>query len=228
MEAGTLVQWRVPPATPVARGDIVAEVDTDKGVIEIECFESGVGRTARRRAGCEGAGRNRPRGDPIDGPAAASPHRGRDCVVECAGGRIRAGVDRRAARTPRPAPERRVRVSPLARKRATEMGLDLSTVRGTGPGGAIQVADLERAAPQVEPTGPAQASPLDSMRRAIAAAMARSKREIPHYYLQTRIDMSQAQAWLRAQNQQRPIEQRLLPVVVLLKAVASACATCRS
>jgi pyruvate dehydrogenase E2 component (dihydrolipoamide acetyltransferase) len=60
------------------------------------------------------------------------------------------------------------------------------------------------------------------MRRAIAAAMARSKREIPHYYLQARIDMSHAQAWLRAENEKRPIEQRLLPVVVLLKAVARA------
>jgi len=60
------------------------------------------------------------------------------------------------------------------------------------------------------------------MRRAIAAAMARSKREIPHYYLETRIDMRRALAWLHAANQQRSIEERLLPAVVLLKGVARA------
>jgi pyruvate dehydrogenase E2 component (dihydrolipoamide acetyltransferase) len=60
------------------------------------------------------------------------------------------------------------------------------------------------------------------MRRAIAAAMARSKREIPHYYLETPIDMSRALCWLEAENQKRSIKERLLPAVVLLKAVARA------
>jgi pyruvate dehydrogenase E2 component (dihydrolipoamide acetyltransferase) len=60
------------------------------------------------------------------------------------------------------------------------------------------------------------------MRRAIAAAMARSNREIPHYYLETRIDMSRALLWLETQNQQRSVKDRMLPVVLLLKAVARA------
>jgi pyruvate dehydrogenase E2 component (dihydrolipoamide acetyltransferase) len=60
------------------------------------------------------------------------------------------------------------------------------------------------------------------MRRAIAAAMARSNREIPHYYLATQIDMSQALRWLEAENQRRTIKERLLPAVLLLKAVARA------
>jgi pyruvate dehydrogenase E2 component (dihydrolipoamide acetyltransferase) len=60
------------------------------------------------------------------------------------------------------------------------------------------------------------------MRRAIAAAMARSNREIPHYYLQTHIDMSRALRWLEAENQKRSIKDRLLPAVLLLKAVARA------
>ena len=54
--------------------------------------------------------------------------------------------------------------------------------------------------------------------------MARSKREIPHYYLETRVDMSRALAWLRGENERRPVERRLLPAVVLLKAVARALA----
>jgi pyruvate dehydrogenase E2 component (dihydrolipoamide acetyltransferase) len=60
------------------------------------------------------------------------------------------------------------------------------------------------------------------MRRAIAAAMARSKREIPHYYLQTRIDMRRTLGWLAAENLRRPLEERNLPVVPLIRAVVLA------
>jgi pyruvate dehydrogenase E2 component (dihydrolipoamide acetyltransferase) len=61
-----------------------------------------------------------------------------------------------------------------------------------------------------------------AMRRAIAAAMARSNREIPHYYLQTRIDMSRTLRWLESENTRRSIKERILPAVLLLKAVALA------
>jgi pyruvate dehydrogenase E2 component (dihydrolipoamide acetyltransferase) len=60
------------------------------------------------------------------------------------------------------------------------------------------------------------------MRRAIAAAMSRANREIPHYYLETRIDLSQALRWLEAENQKRSIARRILPAVLQLKAVAAA------
>ena len=214
MEAGTLVKWRVAAGDTVTRGDIVAEVDTDKGVIEIECFESGVVERLVVEAGAKvpvGTVLAEIRTTAAAGPpplAAVTP-----------------SAPPPAPEQPSPqAPERHVRVSPLARKRAGEMGIDLSTIRGTGPGGAIQVADLEGAAARSVPsaTGPSTPGPAVAMRRAIAAAMARSKREIPHYYLQTRIDMSHAQAWLRSENEKRPIEERLLPVVALLKAVARA------
>ncbi|HWP84669.1 MAG TPA: dihydrolipoamide acetyltransferase family protein [Terriglobia bacterium] len=130
----------------------------------------------------------------------------------------------------------RVRVSPLARKLAAELGVDLSRVQGTGPQGAIEKADVERAAalqqakPAAPPPAPAAASPAPAapaeayqgMRRAIAAAMARSNREIPHYYLETQIDMSAPLRWLEAANRERPIQQRLLPAALLVKAVANA------
>jgi pyruvate dehydrogenase E2 component (dihydrolipoamide acetyltransferase) len=124
-----------------------------------------------------------------------------------------------------------------------ELGVDLSTVKGTGPGGAINKADVERAAkaaPAAAPAAPAAPSapapkPIPApkpavmsaekqaaMRRAIGAAMARSKREIPHYYLGTQIDMSRAMAWLQAENLKRPVTERLLYSVMLLKAVALA------
>jgi pyruvate dehydrogenase E2 component (dihydrolipoamide acetyltransferase) len=102
--------------------------------------------------------------------------------------------------------------------------VDLATVEGTGPGGVIERADVDRAAAgrqaAPEPGAPVTEKGQAGMRRAIAAAMSKSKREIPHYYLQTRIDMSRALAWLEAENAKRSMQERLLPAVVTLKAVA--------
>jgi pyruvate dehydrogenase E2 component (dihydrolipoamide acetyltransferase) len=124
---------------------------------------------------------------------------------------------------------------------ALDLKVELSTVKGTGPDGAITKADVERAAEAVQAPAPAApvepaalpvaaptkpvAAPIDhhaAMRKVIAAAMARSKREIPHYYLGTQIDMSKAMAWLTAENLKRPVTERLLYSVMLLKAVALA------
>jgi pyruvate dehydrogenase E2 component (dihydrolipoamide acetyltransferase) len=128
----------------------------------------------------------------------------------------------------------RLRVSPLARKTAAELHVDLTKVRGSGPDGAITNDDVvkavARAAPPteaakiVQPVKPMvmTAERYAAMRKAIAAAMARSKREIPHYYLGTHIDMSRALAWLEAENLKRPVPERLLYAVLLLKAVALA------
>ena len=105
--------------------------------------------------------------------------------------------------------------------------MDVATVRGTGESGAITKADVERAAAE-RPTaaapaaGPGAGERLASLRKVIAAAMARSKREIPHYYLGTQIDMSRAVGWLAAENARRPVTARLLPAVLLLRAVALA------
>ncbi|RME56042.1 MAG: 2-oxo acid dehydrogenase subunit E2, partial [Caldilineae bacterium] len=75
----------------------------------------------------------------------------------------------------------------------------------------------------VQPTRKERAADFQaSMRQAIARAMARSNRDIPHYYLQTRIDMTRALAWLEAENEKRSVRERLLPAVLLIKAVAKA------
>jgi pyruvate dehydrogenase E2 component (dihydrolipoamide acetyltransferase) len=117
-----------------------------------------------------------------------------------------------------------VRVSPLARKIAAELGIDPATVLGTGPGGAVGKEDIERAAAgRAASTAPATESDRRAaMRRAIAAAMSRSKREIPHYYLSTTIDLHRSLLWLEERNRSRPVESRLLPGVLLLKAAALA------
>ncbi len=113
--------------------------------------------------------------------------------------------------------------------------MDLVTVTGTGDGGAITKQDVEHAAgrtaaapttapPSAAPPPPANltALRLAAMRKAIAAAMARSKREIPHYYLATHIDMSRAMVWLTAENLKRPVTDRLLYSALLIRAVALA------
>ncbi len=188
MAAATLMKWNVKPGDPVKRGDVLAEVETDKGLIEIEGFHDGV--IEELVAGI---------GDKL--PVGA----------------VLAKI-REAQGTPAPKPAGNVRVSPLARKLAHELGIDPTTLTGTGPGGAIEKADVERAAAGQ----PEAAEPPSPMRRAIAAAMAKSNREIPHYHLATRIDMSHALRWLESENSQLPIQQRILPAALLLAAVARA------
>ena len=146
---------------------------------------------------------------------------------------------------PQPPPEEhRPRISPLARRVAEQLGVDLATVAGSGPDGAITKGDVERAAdtlppattgptptptPAAVPTPPASApgepgERAAAMRLAIGALMARSKREIPHYYLQTEIDMSRALAWLEEENLRRSVSERLLAAALILSAVAGAAA----
>lgn len=206
MEAGTLVEWLKKPGDAVARGDIIAVVNTEKGAIEIEVFDDGV----IERTVVE-PGQKVPVGTvlaviraPGEAPAKAEP----------------------AAAAPPPSPPPvapvRGRVSPAARKRADELQVDLSSVEGRGPDGSITVSDVERAAARrrVPPPPPDR---LSGMRSAIGAAMARAKREIPHLYLSTTVDITPSLTWLGAENQRRPVTERLLPIVLFIKAVARAC-----
>jgi pyruvate dehydrogenase E2 component (dihydrolipoamide acetyltransferase) len=118
------------------------------------------------------------------------------------------------------------RISPAARKRAAELGVDLATV-APGADGVVSLADVERAA---QPSRQAAATPAAAtmaeraaqMRRVIAAAMARSKREIPHYYLAEDVPLLAAHAWLAQANAARPLAARLLLAPLLLRSVALA------
>jgi pyruvate dehydrogenase E2 component (dihydrolipoamide acetyltransferase) len=121
----------------------------------------------------------------------------------------------------------RLRISPSARELARKLDVDPGRVRGTGPRGAITREDIERAAaaraaPAAPAPTPAAADRQARLRQAIAAAMSRSKREVPHYYLSTTIDLHRAMSWLAEENARRPVTERLLYGVLLLKAVALA------
>lgn len=109
-------------------------------------------------------------------------------------------------------------ITPAARRRARELGIDIASVTASGPGGAVLLEDVERAAAPAAPAKDRQSE----MRRAIAAAMSRSKREIPHYYLSETMPMKAALDWLAAVNAGQPVTERLLMAVVQLKAVALA------
>jgi pyruvate dehydrogenase E2 component (dihydrolipoyllysine-residue acetyltransferase) len=226
MEAGTLVEWRVHVGDSVKSGDIVAEVETEKGLIEVEIFDTGVIETILVHAG-----EKVPVGTPLatvrseKKPVSAAPVVAPQPAVRPP---AVAAKPAPAPPPPSPTPVTRPRVSPLARTRAAALGVDVATVSGTGEAGAVTVADVERAASRAPapaaPPRPAVPTPDQqaAMRRAIAAAMARSKREIPHYYLATQIDMHRALAWLAAENAKRPVTSRLLYSVLLLRAVALA------
>ena len=217
MSAGTLIAWRKQPGDTVMRGDIIAEVHTDKADIEVEVFTNGVVEKLLAEPGQQ---------VPVGTPLARIREDGKAPVVTVA---------------PEPIPTvhaERLLVSPSAKTLAAELGVDLAVVRGSGPGGRIQRRDVEAAAagaterrapgPPVPPAAPV-AAPVAvgedrqaGMRRAIAAAMARSKREIPHFYLSETIDLSTATRRLADENLHRPVQERLLPGVLMLKAVARA------
>jgi pyruvate dehydrogenase E2 component (dihydrolipoamide acetyltransferase) len=221
MTSGTLLEWRVKPGDAVKRGDIVAVVDTSKAEIEVEIFEDGVVDELLVAEGAKvpvgtplatlrGGAHERAPASPV--PAAPPPPTAAAPVLSPP-----------PVPPPPPAPEEhRTRISPLARRMAEQLGVDVATVAGSGPGGAITKDDVEHAAgaaPVEEPADRAAA-----MREAIGALMARSKREIPHYYLQASIDMSHALEWLEEENLRRPVAERLLPSALLLSATAGAAA----
>jgi pyruvate dehydrogenase E2 component (dihydrolipoamide acetyltransferase) len=223
MESGVLVEWLVQPGQPVKRGQIVAVVETDKGAVEVEIWDEGVIGELRVQPGTKV-----PVGEvlatlqgAISAPSPAPPVPAAPAPAHSA--------PAPAPQAARPPADAHVRASPAARRRAQEQGIDLGRVTGSGPDGAISLEDVERSAPAKAPAprtpSPPAAVASDraaAMRQAIAAAMAKSKREIPHYYLGTHIDVSRAHSWLAQANAERPVKERVLFAAVLLKAVARA------
>ena len=219
MDEGKLLEWKVKPGEAVKRGDIVAVVDTTKAAVDVESWQEGtmheqlvaVGETipvGTVIATFLAPGETAP-------PAGATPAR-RPAAAPVA---TAAPVAAPAAAAGAPAPSRKA-VSPAARARARELAIDAETISGTGAQGAVTVEDVEKAAAAGKPAGDRSAE----MRKAIAAAMSRSKREIPHYYLAETIPMARAAEWLARENEKRPVTARLLMGVVQLKAVAKALA----
>jgi len=235
MDEGTLLEWCVQPGDVLKRGQVVAIVDTTKAAIDVECWDEGTveeflvapgtkvpvnavlallrapGESAEEAARWKAQRRAAPEAAPAFAPGEPAP-----------------SVAPVGAAAVAPVAERR-RISPAARKLAERRGVALDALVGSGPEGAIVVEDVERAAkgvaPPVVPVPGAvvpAAERAAQMRSTIAAAMARSKREIPHYYLATDIPLALASRWLEQRNAERPVTERLLMAALYVKAVARA------
>jgi len=226
MEAGTLVEWLVKPGDKVKHGDIIAVVETQKGAIEIEVFEAGqveeilVGLNTKVPVGTPLA-RIRSETEAAEiAPAVLAP----SAPLEPSPTKPIIPEGPRPIIQPPTAPAFK-RTSPAARRLAQIGGLDLSAIKGSGPGGAIIRADVERAlgAPsaQIEQKR-AIGLDLNAMRIAIAAAMASSKKEIPHYYLQHQA-VTACEEWVARINATRAPSDRLLLGALAIKSVALAC-----
>jgi pyruvate dehydrogenase E2 component (dihydrolipoamide acetyltransferase) len=224
MDKGKLLEWRVKPGDAVKRGDIVAVVDTSKVAVDVEIWSDGTVFELIAEPGV-----TIPVGTVMatllapgeTAEAAEAERRARPATLAVPVlAVVPAGAGPVAAVPVPAAPGERRRVSPVARRRAAELGIDAEVVAGSGPHGSVTLEDVEQAA------ATAKAAPADKqaeMRRAIAAAMSRSKREIPHYYLSEPVPLQAAMNWLAAENAKRPLTERLLLAALFLKAVALAC-----
>ena len=195
MDQGKLLEWKVKPGDAVARGQVIAVVDTSKAAVDVEIWHPGVVEEL------------------ITKPGETVPV-----------GTVMAKLRETGEVPPPPAPTMppslRKPASPAARKRAHELDVDIDKVAGTGPHGAVTLADIEKAATRPTTAAPPTPDRQAEMRKAIAAAMSRSKREIPHYYLSETIPMHRALGHLARANEARPVTERVLMGALQLKAVA--------
>ena len=205
MDEGTLLEWLIKPGDTVKKGQIVAVVDTSKAAIDIESWHEGTVAELLVEPGTK-----IPVGtlmatflEPGEAPAA---------VVHSRKIPVTTGSQ--------PSSGRRQMVSPAARQAARQRGSDIGSIAGTGREGAVTLADVEHAARESGTAGTASSDKSADIRKTIAAAMTRSKREIPHYYVAETIPLATMLAWLAKENSERPLAERLLPAIALIKAVA--------
>jgi pyruvate dehydrogenase E2 component (dihydrolipoamide acetyltransferase) len=229
MDEGKLLEWYIKPGDVIKKGDLIAAVETQKAAVDIESFRAG---TVLELVGV------------IDevirvGAVIAYMDVADDgtVAVTVPAPAVAASVTPAVSASPPAhavAPSgRRLRVSPAARHLAEKNGIDLNALQGTGHDGAIELQDVEAAlavktvaqvsvAPQKNAAVIKSTMSMINVREAIARAMTKSKREIPHYYLQSRFHIDTLVAWLDAKNRALPSEERLFMPAVLMRAVVLA------
>jgi pyruvate dehydrogenase E2 component (dihydrolipoamide acetyltransferase) len=223
MEEGTLAKWLVKEGDTVSSGDILAEIETDKATMEFEAVDEGKIAKILIPEGSDGVkvgtpiailageGEDVTAAPPPPKVEAAPPPKVEEPKIQAAppatgGGETPAVAPTPAAPAPKTDSGDRIKASPLARRLAEAQGIDLSTLKGSGPGGRIVRADLGTAAggamaapaasaaasapaaapapAHVEPFDiPHEAIKLSNMRKTIARRLTESKQQIPHIYL---------------------------------------------
>jgi pyruvate dehydrogenase E2 component (dihydrolipoamide acetyltransferase) len=228
-EFGTMVRWLKAEGEHIQKGEPLMEIETDKAVVEIEAPSSGILSAINAQPGDEvPVGRvialvlteSEVRAVPPLTVAITPP----PVAENDGGGPI--GPQRRQTETEagyRPAP-RGVVASPKARRLAAEHGVDLRTVKGSGPDGTVSVADVEALLPAPVPVSETEleyvVAPLEGMRRTIADRMRRSHQQAPPIALTITIDMSRVQELIRTANVGAGAGFRLTVTAAVLKAVA--------
>jgi pyruvate dehydrogenase E2 component (dihydrolipoamide acetyltransferase) len=197
MTAGTLRAWIVKQGDHVQRGDIIAEVETQKGIIDIEVFESGI------------------IGELLVHENEKVP----------TGTLLTSILPAEAKIVPAVTSLQRLRASPLARKIAAEGNIELGKITGTGPGGAITRHDAEDYIASIKKTEthelPAPEEKTE-IRQAIAELMSKSQQEVPPYVVKTIVDMEPCLKHLSDLNSGKPERERILVIALIAKAVAVA------
>ena len=245
MKEGTVVRWHKKEGDSVARGEVLADIETDKATVEFEAYTAGVVRKILAEEGVP-----IPVGQliaviadadeqlPDDLMAAESAPSSEEHFSESG------EIDDSPVGTPQgdpgptpppAAPTGEVRASPIARRLARERSIELTLITGTGPGGRIIEQDVlayeePTAAPTPSTEGPglppepvtAERVDLTRMRQAIARVTADSKRETPHFYLSADVDMSKAMELRQGINESVPSESRVTVNDLIVKSCAIA------
>ena len=211
MEEGNLSKWHVKVGDTVSAGDVIAEIETDKATMEVEAVDEGEVLEILVEAGTEGVKVNTPIARLAGDDAAPAPKKPETAKEDArAGPKPEPAAEKAEATKAPPAPAKdgeRIFASPLARRLAKDAGLDLKTLKGTGPHGRIVKADVESAgkggtaksatgaatageprkvqslAQMGIPDGSYDLIPLDGMRKAIARRLTDSFRDVPHFPL---------------------------------------------
>lgn len=185
---GTVVEWRVKEGDHVNKGDILLDLETDKALFEYESPESGYVRKLVAQNGEE---------VPVLSVIAIITDEADEAIEDIAPASTDLPTeephqisDTEEQKPVLEAPTQRIKRSPAARRRARELNIDLAAIAGTGPGGRIVLADVELAA-----SAAPSSTTLSRMRQAIGKTMTYSKSTIPHFYVATEIDMTDAETW---------------------------------
>ena len=229
MEEGTIIKWLKSEGDEVARGDELVEIETDKATMTYEADSDGVlqivaaegdtlpvGEVIARLDGAGAASGGGDEASEAEGePEEAEPEAAEPEAAEPEAAQAEAAEPEAPEPEPEPAPAaesdggERVKVSPIARRMAREKGLELTSLRGTGPGGRIVKADVESATPTAAPEAAPAAAPepaaatgkgeselveLTRTQQLIARRMAESKATVPDFALNMDIDMEAAVA----------------------------------
>ena len=195
-DEGTIIEWRKQEGDRVEKGDILLELETDKAVFEYEAPEKGYLRHILAQNGAVVpvlspiAILTDELDEPFDKDAFSKTPSSAPTTETPAEASVSEPDQPLQANTS----SNRIKRSPAARHQARELGIDLATVTGTGPGGRIVKADVERTAAS-PPVVSAGNSTLSKMRQAIGKTMAYSKSTIPHFYVGIEIDMTDAETW---------------------------------